>query len=76
MTDSIFLRLSEKTALGADDLQWIVYRSRQKVPTPLDAPLVLGRGGEWLPASFVRSTKEILMRCIGEVTLRRGQSRP
>jgi hypothetical protein len=68
VTDRIFLRLSKKYALGADDLQWIVYRSRCKVPSPLDAPLKCGRGGEWEPVSFVRSTKEILHRCCGPVT--------
>ena len=41
MTDRIFLRLSAKFALGADELQWIVYQSRHKVPSPLDAPLKL-----------------------------------
>jgi hypothetical protein len=58
MSDRIFLRLSEKYALGADDLQWIVYRSRRKVPSPLDEPLKCGRGSEWEPVSFVRSTKD------------------
>jgi hypothetical protein len=73
MADRIFLRLSEKYALGADELQWIVYRSRRKVPSPLDAPLVCGRGSEWEPVSFVRSTKEILLRCCGPVTCDEAQ---
>jgi hypothetical protein len=73
MADRIFLRLSEKYALGADDLQWIVYRSRRKVPSPLDAPLVCGRGSEWEPVSFVRSTKEILLRCCGPMTCDEAQ---
>ncbi len=68
MSERIFLRLSDKFALGADDLQWIVYRSRRGGPSPIDAPLVFGRGGEWLPVSFVSSTKEILLRCCGQVT--------
>jgi hypothetical protein len=72
MSDRIFLRLSDKYALGADDLQWIVYRSRSKVPSPLDAPLKCGRGSEWEPVSFVRSTKEILARC-GPVTCDEAQ---
>jgi len=59
MADRIFLRLDEKSALGADDLQWIVYTSRTKVPPPsLESK-------HWRPDSFVRSTKAILMRCIG-----------
>src|SRR4029450_5918918 len=66
MTDSIFLRLDSKFALGADDLQWILYKSRRKDPSPLDSPLRLGRGGEWQPVSFVRSTKDILLRCMRE----------
>jgi hypothetical protein len=73
MADRIFLRLSEKYALGADDLQWIVYRSRRKVPSPLDEPLKCGRGSEREPVSFVRSTKEILLRCCGPVTCDEAQ---
>jgi hypothetical protein len=68
MMEGIFLRLSDKFALGADDLQWIVYRSRRKVPSLLDAPLIVGRSGEWEAVSFVRSTKDILMRCTGAIT--------
>ncbi|WGJ15766.1 hypothetical protein QEV83_05770 [Methylocapsa sp. D3K7] len=66
MVDTIFLRLSDKFALGADDLQWILYRSRREEPSPLDAPLKFGRGSEWLPVSFVRSGKDILLRCMRE----------
>jgi hypothetical protein len=66
MTDTIFLRLSDKFALGADDLQWILYRSRREEPSPLDAPLKFGRRSEWLPVSFVRSGKDILLRCMRE----------
>jgi hypothetical protein len=73
VSDGVFLRLSEKYALGADDLQWIVYRSRHKVPSPLDAPLKCGRGGEWEPVSFVRSTKEILLARCGPVTCDEAQ---
>ena len=68
MSDGIFLRLSSKYALGCDDLQWIVFRSRRKDPSPLDAPLKSGRGSEWEPVSVVSSTKEILLRCCGQVT--------
>jgi hypothetical protein len=66
MADAIFLRLNQKFALGADDLQWILYKSRRKEPSPLEAHLVFGRGGEWEPVSFVSSTKEILFRCMRE----------
>lgn len=58
-----FLRLDERFALGADDLQWILYKSRHKTGPALDAPLELQ---DWFPVSFVRSTKEILCRCIRE----------
>ncbi len=73
MTDRIFLRLSDKYALGADELQWIVYRSRRKVPSPIGTPLRCGRGGEWEPVSFVRSTKEILLSRCGHVTCDEAQ---
>jgi hypothetical protein len=68
MRDGPFLRLSSKYALGADGLQWIVYRSRRKDPSPLDAPLTFGRGSEWEAVSFVSSTKEILLRSCGQIT--------
>jgi hypothetical protein len=73
MADRIFLRLSDKYALGADDLQWIVYRSRRKVPSPLDEPLKYGRGSEWEAVSFVRSTKEILLARCGQITCDEAQ---
>jgi hypothetical protein len=62
MADRIFLRLDDKHALGADDLQWILYRAngRDRV---IDPPLELKY---WRAISFVRSTKAILMRCIRE----------
>jgi hypothetical protein len=53
MADAIFLRLNQKFALGADDLQWILYKSRRKDPSPLEAHLVFGRGGEWEPVRSV-----------------------
>jgi hypothetical protein len=55
MTDRIFLRLDDKFALGADDLQWLVCRAHQRK-----------NGLTWDPISFVRSTKAILLRCIRE----------
>lgn len=64
MTDRIFLRLDDRHAIGADDLQWVLYRAKRPVPT--DAALVLERGGPWRGISFVRSTKAILLRCIRE----------
>jgi hypothetical protein len=55
MSDRIFLRLDEKHALGADGLQWILYKAHPR------------RGAvTWDPASFVRSTKAVLLRCIRE----------
>ena len=59
MADRIFLRLSEKYALGADDLQWIVYRSRARFAPDLDRR-------HWLAIAFVSSTREILARCVRE----------
>jgi len=32
VTDRIFLRLGPNGALGADELQWILYRARGQVP--------------------------------------------
>jgi hypothetical protein len=45
---------SGQWALGADSLQWILYRQRSQQ-----------RGG-WIGVSFVRSTREILERCMRE----------
>jgi hypothetical protein len=41
-------------ALGADDLQWILYRSRKSRTAP------------WVGVSFVRSERSILERCMRE----------
>jgi hypothetical protein len=57
---TIFLRLGGNGALGADDLQWILYVPRREEP-----PISL-EFKEWLPVSFVRSSKEVLLRCIRE----------
>jgi hypothetical protein len=62
MSDRIFLRLDERFALGTDDLQWILYRSR-RADVQLDAPLAMK---DWKPVSFIRSTKDILLRCMRE----------
>jgi hypothetical protein len=51
--DRIFLRLSEKWALGYDPLQWMVMRWR-------------GKAKGWRPISFVASNKAVLMRVLEE----------
>lgn len=51
-----FLILSDKWAIGADRLQWIVYRRRAHTR----------RGGQWEPVSFVACTKTVLLRCLRE----------
>jgi hypothetical protein len=53
---AIFLRLNERFALGADDLQWILYAIHPRK----------GQPATWDGISFVRSTKDILLRCIRE----------
>jgi hypothetical protein len=55
--DRIFLRLSDRFALGADDLQWILYRKNVAAPA-------LARLKDWRGISFVRSSKAILLRCL------------
>jgi hypothetical protein len=49
--------------LGADDLQWILYRRRRRAAVPEGSPLL---PRDWEPIAFVRSTKEILLRCMRE----------
>ena len=61
--DCIFLRLDARFALGADDLQWILYKSKRTEPPSLDAPL---SSRDWNPVSFVRSTKALLLRVLRE----------
>ncbi len=51
MTDRIFLRLSEKWALGYDRNQWIV---------------MVYRGSRWRSISFIGSHKGVLMRVLAE----------
>ena len=63
MTDALFLRLNERFALGADDLQWILYKSRREDAPAPNAPLEVR---DWFPISFVHSTKGILLRCMRE----------
>lgn len=56
MADTFFLRLNDRFALGADDLQWILCRLHKRC----------GRPDTWDAISFVSSTKNILLRCIRE----------
>jgi hypothetical protein len=56
MADAIFLRLNEDFALGSDGLQWILLRRHPRQ----------GKSDTWDGVSFVRSTKEILLRCMRE----------
>jgi hypothetical protein len=53
MTDRIFA-VSGNWALGADRLQWILYRRQSSKSHP------------WIALSFVSSTREILARCMRE----------
>ena len=46
--------VSGQWALGSDGIQWILYKYRNSVAVP------------WTPVSFVRSTKDILARCMRE----------
>ena len=57
--DRIFLRLNDRLALGADDLQWILYRSRAAVVPDLSTR-------NWNPISFISSSRDILIRCVRE----------
>jgi hypothetical protein len=59
MTGALFLRLNERFALGADDLQWILYRASRHDPD-------MTNSHHWHGVSFVRSTKDILLRCMRE----------
>jgi hypothetical protein len=52
MTDRVFATAG-KWALGADEVQWILYR-QQKGDSP------------WRSISFVHSTRDVLARCMQE----------
>lgn len=56
----IFLRIDDSHALGADDLQWILYRARTAEPPDSLKPSL------WRPISFVSSSKGTLERCMRE----------
>ena len=58
MTDTLFLRLSEKWALAYDKSQWIVQRRK--------APGKKGGERKWAAVSFVASNKDILLRVLRE----------
>jgi len=57
MTDRVFLRLGEGWALGYDQNQWIVMRSKSDRSKP-------GQG--WRAIAFVGSTRAVLMRVLRE----------
>jgi hypothetical protein len=59
MADRIFLRLNDRLALGADDFQWILYRSRAAIALDLSAR-------NWVAIAFVGSTRDILAGCVKE----------
>lgn len=61
MTDHLVCRVGESFALGADDIQWIVYRARyhELRGDPMSFK-------NWVGVSFVRSGKDILLRCFRE----------
>ena len=65
MPDRIFLRLGADAALGADSLQWILYKAVRN-DIPLDDEL---RARDWRAVSYISSTKTILLRCIREKSL-------
>jgi hypothetical protein len=62
----IFVRLGEKAALGADAVQWILYRGRDPNPDKPIPDKGLWQGKLWTAGSFIRSTKAALVRCIRE----------
>jgi len=53
MSDRIIARAGE-WAVGADNLQWILYRNDHR------------KSGRWTPLSFVSSERTILERCMRE----------
>lgn len=58
MTDTLFLRLSEKWALAYDKSQWIVQRRK--------APGKKGGQCRWSNVAFVASRKDVLLRVLRE----------
>ena len=60
MTDRVF-RIEGDWALGSDGVQWMLMRRHIRT-----------KGDTWDPVSFVRSTKDILARCMREKGLEPG----
>jgi len=57
MSDNILFHLNNKFAIGYDSLQWMLMRVSKNEKTG---------GNNYGPKSFVRSTKQILQRCMDE----------
>ena len=53
MTDRFLLQLADGWALGADDKQWMLLRSRKRHADTV-----------WQPVAFIASTKIVLRRCM------------
>jgi hypothetical protein len=60
MTDRVFAT-SGDWALGSDGVQWMLMRRHPRK-----------RGDSWDPVSFVRSTRDVLARCMREKGLEPG----
>lgn len=55
MTDRIFLRLNDKWALADDSQQGVVLKAEKR-----------HRRAPWRAVSFIGSTKDVLLRVVGE----------
>jgi hypothetical protein len=60
VTDRVFA-IEGDWAVGADELQWILYRRRTRRSGPY-----------WQAISFVRSSRDVLARCMREKGLEPG----
>jgi hypothetical protein len=56
MKHSSIFATADDWAIGSDGIQWMLYR-RKHGPS---------RGPEWYPVSFVRSSRDIIARCMRE----------
>jgi hypothetical protein len=56
MSDRQFMQIDDDWALASDGVQWILQRRHQRK----------GRADTWDGVSFVRSTREVLARCMRE----------
>lgn len=63
MTDRVFVTTGD-WALASDGLQWMLMRRKHRK-----------RGASWDPVSFVRSTRDILARCMREKGVEPGTAR-